>query len=231
MQVDIKFKSNEKELHGKLDIISKTAPIVIFFPGVSGGALTDRYNFLYDAVLAAGANFFRFNFSAQEDGCPLDNSNLQEELVDIKNTIDHLETLGYNLKKFGVVAKSFGCIKVFLLNDPRISCVILLSPTCFFNDKPNTPDVLFRKYADISKPQEIILDAQLLRKWSTPTLIFLGSEDALLNPLDMKKQFETLSAKKEILFLEGATHSLDRPHDITQIKEKVTFFLKKFMLK
>lgn len=222
------IQSGDTLIHVKVDTVDRNSPVVLFIPGVSGGALTSRFDYLAEGFNQAGFNFVRFNFRGQEEGKSVDDSTLQEELEDLRNVLVYLESQQFNLHHFGVVAKSFGSVKAFLLNDPRLDALGLLAPATYFSNESTIEQLMNTQYRDITHSQDLQIDEKILKNWEIPTVIVHGDQDKTV-PLDnSQRMVDLMPARKELMVIPGAGHSLDETEKQREVvlQTLVDFFIK-----
>lgn len=229
---EIKFISGKQTLHGIINIVDHEAPTIIFIPGISGKALSERFDYLAKVFNETGYNFLRFNFRGYEDGNSFDNSSIDDELKDLENAISYLESQGYNLDKFGIIAKSFGAVKALLLHDKRLGCLGLLAPAVYFGSSSNLDTMRNKNYGSIEHISDIIIDQKMLKTWNTPTIIIHGNHDKTIALDNSRNIFEMLSCAKQLIIMSDAEHSLDENESQRKesIKRLTEFFKDNFPL-
>lgn len=213
----VEVPSGDAVLHAKLDIVDKNSPVVLFIPGISGGALTSRFDYLAEEFNRAGFNFVRFDFRGYAKGKSIDNSTVQEELEDIHTVLSFLESQKINLDHFGIVAKSFGGVKAFLLQDSRLSVLGLLAPAVYFSNIPTMDQLKNKPYKDITHLNDLQLDEKTLKTWSVPTLIVHGDQDKTVPLENSQKIVRSMTSKKDLKVIAGGGHSLDETEDQKKI--------------
>jgi alpha/beta superfamily hydrolase len=198
-------------------------------PGMSGGALTDRFENLANDFVKAGFNFLRFNFRGYEEDESFGDSTLNEELEDLQNVILFLQTLGYNVNHIGLIGKSFGAIKTWLLEDLRVRCYGFIAPASFFGERSTVEELIDRPYKDIEKVDDIVLHESILLHWLMPTIIVHGDKDTVVDLSNSQEIMQKLpnTIEKQLEIVSGAHHSFDNPDDEEQMRKLLVDFFSK----
>lgn len=219
---------NKTDLHGRVDVVSKEKPVVIFIPGVSGNALTNKFDWLSKTFTGAGFNFVRFNFSGYEGDKNFEESSLNDELEDFKNLLGKLIEMGFNMKKYGVVAKSIGAIKAISVRDPRLKCLGLLGPAISLDRTDNLSKTANILYKNIELYSEYKLSFSMVKNVSA-SVVFYGDKDLVVNKVDTKNLFIHLSNPKELYCLPNEDHSLKKANTKLFIKAKIAKFFQMYL--
>jgi pimeloyl-ACP methyl ester carboxylesterase len=231
MNYQVTFEVSGATLHGVIDELSNKAPTMIFLPGISGKALTDRFDYLRDGCVHSGFNFFRFNCRGYEEGASIDDSTVESELEDIRAAIDFLTAGGYKMDQFGVIAKSFGGLKAFMLDDPRLAALGLLAPAIFFDQESNYDEMKGRPYSQIEHLSEIKVSPAVLESWNVPTVLVQGDADTVVPVSNSQFIYDSLSSPKELMVMSGADHSLGREEDKKMTLDIMMPFLREHLSK
>jgi dipeptidyl aminopeptidase/acylaminoacyl peptidase len=224
--VGFEIESDNITLHGKINFVSFKSPLVIFIPGVSGKALTDKFDWIAKVFVKSGYNFVRFNFNGYEDGRSFENSSLGEEIRDFNNVLKTLDKMGLNISNYGVVAKSLGALKAIAIQDPRLKCLGLLSPAVSLDNHNNLKETANYIYKNIGEYMEYKIDSKMLNNF-TSSILFYGDRDTVVKITDTKKLFEHMSEPKEIYCIKQEGHGLDKPETQLFISKKLILFFKK----
>jgi pimeloyl-ACP methyl ester carboxylesterase len=204
-----KIKISDSFIHLKLDYADIQSPTIIFITGISGKGLTERFDYLAEHFTKLGYNFVRFNFRGQEEGSIIDNSCLLDELEDLRAVINFLESHQLIIQGFSIIAKSFGAVKAFLLNDKKLKCLCLLAPAVYIFKESNLLVVRNKKYGEINHMSDIHIPERFIQKFSISTLIIHGGSDTIIPISNSQKILELLPQEKQLYLLKGGEHNLD----------------------
>lgn len=226
--IDFKVVNGNITLNGKINLVSKTDPVVIFIPGVSGKALTDKFDWIANVFTDIGYNFVRFNFRGYEEGSNFEEFSLENELEDFGNLLEKLNEMGFNMKKYGVVAKSMGALKALLTQDSNLKCTGLLAPAISLNEKDNLSKTEKVLYKNIGEYFEYKLSFNMVKN-SPATIVFYGDKDQVVKKEDTENLIKHLSNPKESYCIQNEDHSLEEAKTKLFIREKITPFFKKHL--
>lgn len=91
MKTAFSYFSKNAELNGMVDSPSSPgAPFVVYVPGVSGGALSEKTEPMAEAFVRAGFTFIRFELRSYVKPDAFSHGSLKEDVTDIRNAIAHL---------------------------------------------------------------------------------------------------------------------------------------------
>ena len=157
--------------------------LIIFLPGVSGNAMTDRFKHLEEIATFTGFSMARMDFQFQQ--YKDESLTINDCIRDVNSLLEYLKRRDINhAKEIVIIAKSFGGLIYQLLNI-KIDKAILLAP--FFILKDNDMKYINIPLKDLSS--ERYLDKKVLK--DVPTLIIHGIKDVIIkvdNSLEISKQ-------------------------------------------
>lgn len=226
--IDFETTSDNVVLRGKINLASYEAPVVVLIPGVSGNALTEKFDWIAEAFVNSSYNFVRFNFRGYEANNDLEKSSLAEEEVDLKNVLKKIEDMGFKMNGYGVVAKSIGALKILSIKDKKLECLGLIAPAVSIAIGGNlniTASILYEK---IGAYDEYKLSTNVLDH-NFSTVMFYGEKDEVVRTEDYQRLAKNLPEPKEVYVIRNDGHSLDIPETKLFLTEKlITFFVKHF---
>ncbi|MFA6475872.1 MAG: hypothetical protein WCV68_00500 [Candidatus Paceibacterota bacterium] len=147
---------------------------VIFIPGVSGKAFSDKYKQLSDECLKLGMDFLRVqSWDSVEE---LEQKNIRQIQEDIDEAIKFLKSGGYT--KIFAIGKSFGGGILLTRNYPEITKMVLWAPAIgIADDKGNLNEKIDTLFSEISSLLEVTVDRDLLSSIKVPVKIIHGTKD------------------------------------------------------
>ena len=249
------FENSRGEKLSGLMHIQENKPAILMVHGMM--SWTDKHEFgLFDKVVSklheAGYSTLRFDFygHGETEG---DHVNVSAESYkdDLKSAIDFLVKQNISKNNINILAHSFGCVVSILLNDERISSVILNScplpseeniDSVYSDANPNWKEEIKQKgYFEYSKRKtaenrmkigtkiyEYSKTADLIKdvkKISKPVLFISAENDQFIPSEDIKKIFEAANEPKEFILVKDAKHNCEnKPEEL--IKIVINFFKK-----
>ncbi len=199
----------------------ETDKIVVFLPGLSGGAMSDRFLPLVEACHQAGLAVVRATiWDNQEE---VEKMSLNEIYKEVDDYVQKLKELGFN-HIYGV-GKSFGgAVMLTHSNLGAFEKKVLWAPAIRIDEaESNISQYLNTKLKDVSSLFEIKLNKQDLENFKTPTLVIHGTNDDNI-PLSNSEVLISMLPEAKIVKIEGADHSYrNKDHESAVIKETVNF--------
>ena len=198
--------------------------LMIFLPGISGSAISERFKYLEEIAVHSGYSMVRMDFQFQE--FKDESLAIKDCITDILAVVEYLRRRDINTAKDIIfIAKSFGALVYQLMDEEsmNITKAILLAPYIKITDDSADAGTDF---ADIPikdlKINEICLSRESLR--NIPTLIFHGLKDTVI---DMSSS-ENITQLKEDYILERVNtgHGFDEAETHTIVVKKSLKFLK-----
>lgn len=202
----ITFDSGDYKLHGKIDISKNSQKYVIYIPWMRFDI--NELNEVAQRFANKWYNFVRFNFRYHENGNVLDAFTLSSDLDDIHSLIKHLDTTWHTIKEIAIIAKSFGWVKWFLLNDSRIKAYSFLAPAAFFSAQWNIDKIKDIPYGKLESMQSIELSQEILHTRSAPILFIHGTDDWVIPLANSYSIYETIPCTKQIIEISWMGHSI-----------------------
>ncbi len=191
-----------------------TKTVAIFLPGVSGGALSEKYTPLTKTCLEHGFDIARIEAWVNTDD--LENQTMRAIHDHVDNVVSFLQKKGYEI--FIAIGKSFGGSIFLTINDPRISKMILWAPAISIQKKSNLNESLDKKLSSFSSALDIAVDANFLSAIKTPIRIIHGSADVSVPLSNSQKLIDSLP-NAEMVIIDSMGHS---PETGAQNKELLT---------
>jgi dienelactone hydrolase len=186
---------------------TKTSTAVLFVPGISGGALTERFNPLRDAVLSTGFAIARVNI--WENTPQLEQMTLGEIRKRLREIISELEMQGF--ERMMAVGKSFGGAALLTLSSPHIQKQVLWAPALGYSDTDsNIESYLNTPLGTIATLLDIHINSAYLKTIPIPTCIIHGTADTNIPFANSEGIIASLPQGK-LVSIESADHSFRDP--------------------
>lgn len=197
-----------------------TNTAVVFLPGISGGAFSDRFQPLVDACVQAGLAIARV--SAWENVADVERKNLSDIYRDIGNVTTYLQQQGYT-QLFGI-GKSFGGAIMLTFPSMYIHKKVLWAPTVGVTESgANIEAYMSATFSTLSSLLDLRVDRAFLQQRDTPTLIVHGTADGTI-PFSNSEKIVSMLPRAKLLPIEGADHSYsDKDHEKAVIEASVDF--------
>ncbi len=197
-----------------------TTTAVIFLPGISGGAFSERFQPVVDACLGVGFSIVRI--SAWKNAEDVERKNLGDIFRAIGDVTTYLHQEGYT-KIFGI-GKSFGGAVMLALPSVHIRRKVLWAPAIGVADSgANIDSYMTANLGALHSLLDLKLDRALLQQKETPTLIIHGTADDNI-PLSNSERIVSMLPNAKFLQIEGADHSYkNKEHETAVIKATIEF--------
>lgn len=195
---------------------------VIFIPGASGKAFSDKYKLLSDECLAKGMDFLRVqSWDSVEE---LEQKNIRQIQEDVDEAIKFLKSEGYT--KIFAIGKSLGGGILLTRNYPEITKMVLWAPAIgVADDKGNLDEKIDTIFSGIGSLLEVIVGKDLLPNIKVPVRIIHGTEDKNV-PLENSLKIASLLIYSDVTKMNGMGHSAETSEQEKElIDSTVKFFL------
>jgi pimeloyl-ACP methyl ester carboxylesterase len=161
-----------------------THKVVLFLPGISGGALSDKYDSLSGKVRSMNFAFLRV--SMWEGIKDIEHKTLSAFKNDIDTICSFLAGLGYT--EIHVVGKSFGATLLLLQESKNFKSVVLWAPVLSISeDDSNIYELQDRPLNEIDSLKDIVFDSNFLSRVMQPHLVVHGEEDHIIDISNSEK--------------------------------------------
>lgn len=194
--------------HGEVRAILQTPPtvsktVLLFIPGVSGEALTDRYKLLVKKALQRGLSVMRMQSWEQTED--LERKSIQQIHDDIDAAVEYLKEKGY--QRVVGVGKSFGGSMLLVFRHPMIKRLILWAPALgVVNEGGNIESRTMVPLSQITSLFDITVDKKFLSTIGFPVKVIHGTADTTVPTGNSRKLIKLIpGACLEII--EGMGHS------------------------
>lgn len=196
--------------------------VVVFLPGISGGATTDRFKPLVDACLDAGLAIARVDL--WQNASDVESKTLTEISADLTSVIDHLSR-GYN-SPIVLVGKSFGGAIALVNSSHKITARVLWAPAIgAVGANANIDSYRDASLGTLNRLLDITIDGSFLQKIVSPTLIIHGTNDESV-PITNSEKLVAMLPQGHLVSISGADHSYREPdHEVAVIGATINFLL------
>lgn len=205
-----------------LDKTSKaTSVVVLFLPGVSGGAFSQKYDCLSQTCRENNIDFLR----VQGWNSPQD---LQEKTMDqlhesIHVAVAYLQEDGYTTVM--AIGKSMGGTLLLTCNHPAISRLVLWAPVLgFVETNSNLSEKTQVRLADVHSLLEVTADKNILSQITAPVRIIQGARDQVM-PLACARRLAESLPSADLIEVEEMGHSYDTPDQERHVLKATVDFL------
>lgn len=199
----------------------KSSTAVIFIPGVSGKAFSDKYKLLSDECLAKGLDLLRVQSWDSVD--ELEQKNIRQIQEDIDEAIKFLKSKGYT--KIFAIGKSLGGGILLTCNYPEITKMVLWAPAISVADgKDNLDEKIDTSFSKISSLLEVTVSKDLLFSIKVPIKIIHGTEDKNV-PLENSLKIAGLLFYSNVTKIKDMGHSAETPEQEKELIDNTVDFL------
>lgn len=195
---------------------------VLFLPGISGGAFTDRFLPLVQACHVAGLAVVRVElWKDSNDASTKSFAGVHEDLLRI---IEELKKADYTT--FYGIGKSLGGAVMLTLLSPDINKKVLWAPAIGTTESNGTyPECAEKPFSSMMSFADATLDAQLLSTDTAPALFIHGTLDTVI-PIDNSRTMASMMPNASLAVIDGADHSYRNPaHEAKVIDATVQFLM------
>lgn len=219
MSEDFKIENTTTEV--RIDTpTTPTEKVVVFLPGISGGAFSDRFQPVVDACLSAGFAIARVN--AWKDADDVGQKTLSQIYADIDAVLSLLQEKSYT--SFFGVGKSFGGAVMLTHPCPYFAKKVLWAPAIgTVESGANINEYLSTPLGTIPKLLDVKVDRAFVEKMETPTLVVHGTADDAI-PFSNSELLVSMLPNAKLFPVEGADHSYKKKeHEEIVIKATMDF--------
>ena len=197
-----------------------TNSAVIFLPGISGGALTERFQPVVDACLAAGMAIARVN--AWEGADDVGKKNLSEIYTTIDEVVEQLLKDGYT-NIYGI-GKSFGGAIMLTLPGSIVTKKVLWAPAIGVTEiGANIDTYLSEPLGSLAQLTDMKVDREYLEEKDAETLILHGTADDVI-PYINSEAITSMLPNVVLVPIPGADHSYkNKEHEASVIQKSIDF--------
>ncbi len=179
---------------------------VLFLPGISGKAFSDRFRPLVNAALSSGLPIVRL--SAWEDGEEVGEKTIFYFHEVIKRAVRYLEEEGF--KEVIAVGKSFGGGLLLSYHDNRILKKILWAPVMGVADIDTLTSLQNTKLSEVEDFSDIEISKIYINKDTAKLYIIHGTKDEVIL-LENSRLAVSAAQHGELVVIKGAGHSFKTP--------------------
>ena len=174
---------------------------IFFIPGVSGGALTSRFNFILNPFLEKGYAVFKADlWTDRKDFL----KKSPKQLFGFFNEITKfLKKEG--CKEISAAGKSLGGGLLLMYANNEIKNLYLFAPTIGLTEETK-PATISKKFKEFPTIESIRVGKKNLKEIKSKVFVFQGNKDKTV-PMDEAKELSSHIKNCEFLVLEGASHS------------------------
>lgn len=195
--------------------------VIVLIPGVSGGALTNKYKELVSKSLEAGYSISRMQ--SWDNVMSLEEKTVKIIHDEITDVVNFLKDKGY--KEINFIGKSFGGTMLLLYRNKAIDSMVLWSPVIDVADKDNVESIFNISFGKISKLTDIKLSKIYLNNLAVPIRIIHGAADNVV-PLSNSQKIVEMLPNAKLFPINGAGHSYENLVQKNQILDATIDFFK-----
>lgn len=220
MKSEIKLLNSYILLEGN-DDCSKDA-IVLFLPGVSGKAFSERFQPLVD--LCKELNFPIARISAWDGVTDVNKGTWSQYHRALDEVIEHIPRLNYT--KVIAVGKSFGGGLFLSYHHTCIEKKILWAPAIGVGKEEMFALYKNRVLAEIPSFLDIQMSEKFIREDLSAIYIIHGTKDTYV-PIENSQKIINIAKNGDIAKIENADHSFSTPEEEKGLMDATRFFLRK----
>ncbi len=197
-----------------------TNTVVIFLPGISGGAFTERFQPVVDACLAAGMAIARVN--AWDGADDVGKKNLSEIYTTIEKVVEQLLQEGYT-NIYGI-GKSFGGAIMLTFPGSIVTKKVLWAPAIGVTEVgANIDAYLTEPLGTLAQLIDMKVDREYLEEKDAETLILHGTADDVI-PYINSEALTSMLPNVVLVPIPGADHSYkNKEHEASVIQKTIDF--------
>lgn len=201
----------------------QTDKVIVFLPGISGGAHSERFKPLVDAAKENGFAIARVALWEGEES--LLQTSPKEILNTVESIIDSLQERNY--KNIAGVGKSFGGGMLFANTDSAIVCKVLWAPFMHYVDeKGNFNKVHFK---DLEHLSDLTIDSAHIEAYTGAVFFIHGSADTVIPVSNSYALKNATKGGVDVVIIDGADHSFKQPEHEKELIEKTIVCIKKVL--
>ena len=180
--------------------------IVLFIPGISGDAFSERFQPVVDIALNAHLPIARVSAWESHESVQTHSYAYYQEAI--KEVIQHLETLGYS--EFVVIGKSFGGGLALSLHHPLITRKILWAPAIGFLEAETITSLQDTLLSKIDNLKNLAVSKEYLLQDTAKIFIIHGTADQVMS-IDTSRQIVAEVPEITLAEIPNADHSFRTP--------------------
>ena len=179
---------------------------VLFLPGISGGAVGERFVPLAEMICAAHLTSVRMHaWEGESDVCT---KTLRELYEEIETVVAWLLHNGF--EQIVMIGKSFGGGLVLAYEHPQVVQKILWAPAIGIGDEETISTQRDTPLGTITDLLDIHMSLEEVREDDAQICIIHGDMDTVI-PLENSKKIIQATENGELRIVKGADHSFKRP--------------------
>lgn len=194
--------------------------VVVFLPGISGKAHSERFAWL-DGV-ADKADYACARVSLWDDEEAVQKMTIKEIFSRLDEVIDTLKGLGF--EDITMVGKSFGGGVTLGYEHALITKKIMWAPAVTLAETDNLDQFLEIKLSEIEKVTDITINAARVAQSSAHIGIIHGTEDEVVS-LKNSQAIVKAASRGELIVVDGAGHSFKDPQHERALQEATASLL------
>ncbi len=194
---------------------------VLFLPGMSGGALGERFRGVADMVVELGHTSVRM--SAWEGEDEVNTKTLRYLYTEIESATNYLVENGF--EEIMMIGKSFGGALVLAYKHPHVTKKIMWAPAIGIAEEQNLSLFLDTPLKKISHLLDIHMSFEDVRTDDARLCIIHGTDDSVV-PLENSQKIIEASENGLLEIIEGADHSFKTPEQESELLLRTKRFLR-----
>ncbi len=205
------FPSEWSTLQMRVDFPQhKSSKFVLYFPWVSGNAISQKTDGLANAFANAGFHFVRFEYRCYREQGKFEQFSLEDDHVDIASALEFLDARFPNSRHWAIW-KSFGWLRLLSFDlSNRFECMGFLAPAVFIWDEDTIESLSDENYGSITSVDDFRMISCDLEKVSSPIILIHGLNDQSVSVSNSEILISHFSnPNNRIVRIEGSGHSFD----------------------
>jgi len=176
--------------------------IVLFLPGISGGAHSERFEPFVELSNSLGYTIGRIR--AWENVADVETKSFDEYHETLSEVFEEVRKRGF--KSAVAIGKSFGGALFLSHHDDFLKKKILLAPAVSVGESANFDEIKFKKLSEFDELLEISLSKKFVSEDSAEIAIIHGTEDEMI-PIGNSQLIVESAKDGSLVLVEGASHS------------------------
>ena len=190
---------------------------VIFIPGVSGGALSERWDDFSNKIVESGFGLLRYE--SWKNGEELFKKTIRIVHEELDSLVEELK--GHGFDDIVIVGKSFGGGLALTYRNPSIKHMVLWAPAIGVSDSSNVNESLDTRLGNFKLMTDIKVDEGFLKDLNVRVDIIHGTSDDVIQ-LNNSRELVKILKNAELTIIDGADHSFKtKEHNEKLIKKTI----------
>ena len=206
-------------------ILSEPTPpskaAAIFLPGMSGGALDEKYEDLADILNKNGVALLRLQSWSNKNDVGFKSFETIEK--DILSALNFLKKKEY-VQFFGI-GKSLGASALLFAQIPELTKLVLWAPIVHPSETSSLESFYSKEFSEIKSWDDVTVSNEMLKTYSSEVLFIWGSKDTISNGENLKSA-SNLLPRASLLTVPDMGHTPSNQKEWEKLFDLSSVFIK-----